>query len=132
MEYLTLHRPDHPRASASGCVPVHILVVEAAIGHFLPAGAEVHHFDEDKQNNTRRNLVACQDKGYHKLLHYRARLIRAGVNPNTHKICGDCREAKLLSEFAVMRANKSSGRQSRCRACGQAHDVGRPRRGSAA
>lgn len=55
----------------------HIVVAERALGRKLPAGAQVHHVDENKQNNSPRNLVICQDDAYHKLLHQRARALKA-------------------------------------------------------
>lgn len=62
---------------------------------------------------------------YHKLLHYRTRVLKAGGNPNSDKMCCDCGVAKPLTEFNVMRANKSSGRQSVCRECGRRRDAAR-------
>jgi HNH endonuclease len=132
MEYRTKYVPNHPNASASGCVPVHVLVAEQALGHHLPKGAEVHHVDEDERNNANRNLVICQDKAYHKLLHVRARIVRAGGNPNTDKVCSFCRIAKPLDAFDVRSLCKSTGRQTACRQCRRARDVGRIRKGKAA
>lgn len=123
MRHVQAYAPNHPRASASGCVYQHILVAERALGHALPAGAEVHHFDENQRNNAGGNLVICQDRAYHKLLHVRARTVRAGGNPNTHKVCCDCHLVKPFEAFNVMRANKSTGRQNACRPCTKARDA---------
>lgn len=98
-------------------VYLHVLIAETALGHPLPAGAEVHHVDEDRTNNKNANLVICQDKAYHKLLHVRMRIVRAGGNPNTDKLCGDCGRARPLIAFNIRRGNKSTGRQSACRGC---------------
>ena len=108
----------HPKASASGCVYQHILVAERALGRLLPEGAQVHHVDGNPRNNVPSNLVICQDMAYHKLLHYRTRIVKAGGNPNTDKICCECRRVKPLTDFHAMRSNLSSGRQSICRECG--------------
>jgi hypothetical protein len=83
--YVRVHRPDHPRANPHGYVYEHILVVEQALGHYLPLTAEVHHVDEDGLNNSPTNLVACEDRGYHKLLHQRLRALLA---------CGDANAAR--------------------------------------
>lgn len=56
---------------------LHVLIVERAIGHALPPGAEVHHIDENPGNNDPTNLVVCPDAAYHKLLHQRQRAFDA-------------------------------------------------------
>lgn len=123
MKHKTIYRPRHPRASSSGDVYLHVYVAERALGRLLPDGVEVHHVDGDPTNNRNANLVICQDKAFHKLLHARSRVVRAGGNPNTQKVCGQCDSVKDLGEFNVMRANKSSGRQSACRECSKALDA---------
>jgi hypothetical protein len=111
----------HPRATKPwGNVQVHILVAEAALGHHLPADAEVHHVDEDTYNNAPSNLVICQDRAYHKLLHQRALVVRAGGDPNTHKMCGRCQAPKAFGEFNRSTSNKSHGLYSLCRECQRA------------
>jgi hypothetical protein len=105
--------PWHPRAkhggSSRGCVAEHVLVAEKALGRFMPAGAEIHHVDEDITNNANRNLVICESRAYHKLLHARTRIVKAGGNPNTQRICGACSSLKPIDAF-----NKG---QRRCRQC---------------
>ncbi len=59
----------------------HILIVEAAIGKYLPEHAVVHHLDEDGTNNVNNNLVLCQDDPYHKLIHVRMRQRKREVTP---------------------------------------------------
>lgn len=115
--YRQVYRPAHPRAKGDGVVYEHILIAERALGSLLPDGAEVHHVDENGRNNAPSNLVICQDKAYHKLLHYRARVVRAGANPNTHRLCSLCKHALPLAEFGARRANISAGRQSACKNC---------------
>ncbi len=44
---------------------------EKALGKPLPRGAEVHHLDGTKDDNT--PLVICQDRSYHMFLHKRMR-----------------------------------------------------------
>src|SRR5262245_31546002 len=50
--YRTIYRPEHPRASKHGHVPEHILLVEEALGAFLPAHVVVHHADGNPANNS--------------------------------------------------------------------------------
>lgn len=89
----------------------HIVIVERAIGRKLPAGAEVHHVNGNGRDNRPSNLVVCQDKAYHKLLHRRLRIVKAGGNPNTQRICGECQKAKAFKEMV------GDGRYPQCRQC---------------
>lgn len=66
---------------------IHILLAEQALGRSLPDGAEVHHLDGERGNNEKGNLVICQNRSYHKLLHSRKDVLDRGSNPNTHKWC---------------------------------------------
>jgi hypothetical protein len=49
----------------------HIFKAERALGKPLPKGVLVHHLDGDGTNNDNTNLVICQNKAYHRLLHMR-------------------------------------------------------------
>ena len=69
----------------------HILIVEAALGHALPAGAEVHHVNEIRSDNTPTNLVVCPSRAYHKLLHQRQDALDACGNAS-HRKCPFCKE----------------------------------------
>jgi hypothetical protein len=89
--YIGVYRPDHPRADKGGYVLEHLLVAEKALGYPVPLSVEVHHVNEIKTDNAGRNLVICQDKAYHDLLHSRAEAYRQTENPDAHRcwIC-DC------------------------------------------
>jgi DNA-binding MarR family transcriptional regulator len=96
----------------------HREIAEKALGKPLPEGAEVHHIDGTKRNNANRNLVICQDRAYHALLHVRARVVRAGGDPNTQRLCGRCKQLKPLSEFYVRRRGPRAGNPiSQCIGC---------------
>lgn len=118
---MSVHRqvsaPWHPKASSSGCVYEHVLVAERALGRFLPNGAEVHHADENPRHNANRNLVICQDKAYHKLLHARARVVRLGGDPDAQRICSLGQHLAPFSAFNRRSACVGTGLQSACRAC---------------
>ena len=55
----------------------HIHVAEQALGKPLPKGAQVHHFDEDRSNDSPSNLVICPSYVYHRLLHKRQAALAA-------------------------------------------------------
>lgn len=44
---------------------------ELALGKPLPYGVVVHHVDGNPGNNENSNLVICEDRAYHSLLHSR-------------------------------------------------------------
>ena len=94
---------------------VHRLRAERALGRPLPIGAEVHHVDGDISSPSAR-LVICQDSAYHKLLHRRARIVKAGGNPQTQQLCRTCHGVKYLADFAVNNTSPS-GRHWECRSC---------------
>ncbi|MFL5481162.1 MAG: HNH endonuclease [Gemmatimonadaceae bacterium] len=88
--YVRVFLPDHPHADTKGYAKEHLVVVTAAMGKPLRAGAEVHHFDEDKTNNGAGNLVACDSRGYHLLLHLRTRALNACGHPDWRR-CSYCK-----------------------------------------
>lgn len=131
--HLSAHqRPNGHRYNAEGYVDVldpqtlqrkreHIVVAERAFGGPLPAGVIVHHHDEDKSNNANANLVICQDRAYHNLLHVRMRILAAGGDPDTQKICDDCLGVLGRDEFGFD-SGASDGLMRLCRPCKRASD----------
>ena len=89
----------------------YIAAAEQAIGRPLPNGAHVHHVDGDRYNNANANLVICEDESYHKLLHVRTRIVKAGGNPNTQRICWKCQRLVNLSDRPYIR------KSALCRPC---------------
>lgn len=98
----------------------HVLIAEKALGHRLPLGVEVHHVDENKRNNANSNLVICENQAYHHLLHYRARVLADGFDPDTHKKCTHCKEYLPVDRFVRNRSNKTTGYHSECKRCASA------------
>ncbi len=94
----------------------YVLVAERAYGNPLPKGVVVHHVDEDRSNCTSANLVICQDQGYHKLLHRRAKIVRAGGDPDLHKLCSTCGCLQGFSSFAL-NPTTADGFSYSCRQC---------------
>jgi RNase P subunit RPR2 len=114
--YIGIFMPQHPRANGSGYVREHVLIAERALGKPLPASAVVHHVDEVQDNNRNNNLVICQDNTYHRLLHVRMRIAKAGGDPDRDKICGKCHAVVPRTFFSRLRRSKD-GLATNCRGC---------------
>jgi hypothetical protein len=105
----------HPR-QAGRRIALHTLIAEQVLGRRLPHGAEVHHVDGNRQNNANANLVICQDRSFHRLLHRRARIVRYGGNPDTESVCGFCGLVKPLCDFYKQR-NRAIAAVNYCIPC---------------
>ena len=87
----SIHRSGHVSLLVNGKrVYEHIVIAARALGHQLPAGAQVHHVDLNPRNNTSTNLGICPTDAYHKLLHRRLRALNESGNPNLRK-CHVCK-----------------------------------------
>lgn len=120
-KYLHVYRPSR----AGHVLNAHIAVAETALGKPLPSGADVHHVDGNARNNSGSNLVICQDRAYHMLLHVRTRVRQAGGNPNTDRLCTTCMRPQAFGAFHKDSANLSNGLRPKCRACQKASDRAR-------
>lgn len=92
----------------------HRLRAERALGKSLPPGAVVHHADGSKRADA--PLVICQDRQYHELLHVRTRVVQAGGNPNTDKICAHCQIVKPRTAFKASQHTTDQLHET-CAAC---------------
>jgi len=126
-KYTAVKAPGHPKATvrSRGYVSEHILVAERALGRLLPAGAVIHHRDDDGTRNDNDNLVICENQSYHTLIHWRRRVYRAGGVPGRDQLCRVCLQCRPIAEFHRRRR----GVASVCRACRRAADRGRVRVG---
>ena len=93
----------------------HILIVEAILGKPLPAGAQVHHVNEDRRDNRHTNLVVCPNQKYHALLHQRTRAYDACGHADWRK-CVHCRQ---YDDTAKMRCYQTSWYHKHCAAAYQ-------------
>jgi len=87
----------------------HVLVAERALGHALPPGAVIHHHNEDKTDNRGANLVICPDDAYHVELHRKMRVLRAGSNPWTDRMCCICKQPRPTALFYKVSAGRGYG-----------------------
>jgi len=81
----------------------HRLIAEKALGKPLPKGAVVHHVNGGKTGD----IVICDSKGYHSLLHVRMRAYKATGDPNKRK-CTFCSKWDDIKNM-WLRKNKWNG-----------------------
>ncbi len=98
----------------------HIVIAEKALGHKLPTGAVVHHWDENPSNNSSENLLICQDNAYHRLIHARMSRIKDTGSLDLKRCCA-CKQIKPLTEFNHHKSKSSWSRKNyECRVCSSA------------
>jgi hypothetical protein len=93
----------------------HVLMVERILGRRLPESAVVHHVNRNRKDNRNQNFVVCQDQAYHMLLHARTRVVQAGGNPRTDKVCSRCKKVKPKTEFH--KSKSKDGYRCYCKPC---------------
>lgn len=59
--------PEHPKATANGCVLYHRAVMENSIGRMLADNEEVHHIDKNPHNNNLSNLQLVTKEEHRKI-----------------------------------------------------------------
>lgn len=111
--YVLLRMPDHPRAHR-GYVYEHVVVAERALGRPLPAGAEVHHINENTADNRPANLVICPDHAYHALLHRRMRALAACGHVDWLR-CQHCHEWGAPATMRVVGTRPYQAAHPNCR-----------------
>ena len=98
--YVLLRMPNHPRANG-GYVLEHIILAEKALGKPLPLKAEVHHHNARGDNT---QIVICENRAYHKLLHVRTDALRAYGHANWRK-CWICKEYDKPENLIINKNN---------------------------
>jgi hypothetical protein len=94
----------------------HRAIAERVVGRVLSSKVQVHHVDGNKRNFANTNLVICENAAYHQLLHLRTLALRAGADPNTHRLCSRCRTPKPFADF-YQRADRPGGLGPWCKGC---------------
>jgi hypothetical protein len=121
--YRMVSGPAHPRAR-HGWVLEHIVIAEQVLGRYLDIKTHVHHVDGNGRNNSNANLVICENCSYHRLLHARMRIIAAGGDPDIQKICSQCKQLVLRSEYYRSK-HSSDGLHTICKTCKKSNDIRR-------
>lgn len=80
-------KPEHPHSHPSGYILQSILIAEKALNKILPPKAEIHH--SNRKLNDDLNLIICQNRAYHSLLHQRMRALEVCCHADWRK-CKYC------------------------------------------
>lgn len=112
--YIMTLQPTHPRADSCGYVREHILILEKALGRSLPIRAESHHVNRIRNDNRNCNLVLCENRAYHMLLHQRQRAVEAGYPANWVK-CTVCKIYDRPSNLRVSPIKRRSAYHLVCK-----------------
>lgn len=87
---ILIQTPEHPRNN-NGYILRVILIVEKVLGKRLPIGAVIHHINENSMNDDNSNLIVCENRAYHNLLHLRMRALKACEHADWRK-CKFCKQ----------------------------------------
>ncbi len=118
------------RGHAGGHRAEHLRIAINVLGHPLPVNAEVHHVNGNGRDNRHSNLVICENRAYHFLLHLRAKILILGGDPDTQRICSGCKVPVNIEGFGSFKPGPSGSPHRICLACAASRaDARRRRRG---
>lgn len=86
----------------------HILVAESVIGRKINFPNEIHHVNGDRSDNRKENLVICENRKYHRLLHARKRALLICGDANK-KSCIFCKKFDLLENLVLRNKKDDKG-----------------------
>lgn len=107
--YIKIQRPKHRRADSGGYVLEHWLKYEKYHKCCLLHWAVVHHEDEDRTNNSKKNLIAFSGNSKHTKLHHvrkRQKILSRGL------VCPYCN-----STYVAKHGTVDNLRKLQCRNC---------------
>jgi hypothetical protein len=106
----------HPRADNRGYVPKSILVIEEVMGKYLHPNSIPHHIDLNKTNDNKNNLVVCEDRDYHNLLHRRLKALRECGHATWRK-CSFCKQYDDPEALVIGKRQKTGSQKIYHREC---------------
>lgn len=109
--YVFIYNPDHPKSNG-GSIKRAWLVAERVFGKPLPLRAVIHHVNGIRNDDRPSNLVVCENRSYHNIIHERQVALKACGNPNWRK-CWICQ--KYDDPKNLYQKRNGSGEHHKCR-----------------
>lgn len=104
--YKRIYKHGHPNAKVNGQIFEHVFVMTEMLGRALTDLEVVHHVDEDKMNNSPKNLQLFATQAEHLSHHKCLRAMQECGNPDYRK-CPFCGHYDNPEEMVKQRAGGS-------------------------
>lgn len=113
--YRVIHMPNHPKAMKNdnwaGYVYEHIVIAEERLGRSINGNEEVHHLDQNRENNLPSNLIVLE-KPQHQRLH--SWLDKNFIIPKPNSLLEKVGLLKYCPECGEQIANSTSYCSDKC------------------
>jgi len=97
-----LYKPKHPFADSNGCIYEHRFVMEQHLGRYLKRQEQIHHKNENKQDNRIDNLQLVTQRE-HLMIHKRP------ISDKSDRFCQLCRNKTNVNKNGVEYWTKAEG-----------------------
>jgi len=105
---------SHPFKRTHKCFSQACFVAMVVFGRELPVGTIVHHANGDPSNDSNNNLVLCENRAYHNLLHQRKRAYDE-CGDTKKRACQLCKQYDFIDNLYVS-PDGNTIRHRRCHA----------------
>lgn len=100
----------------------HRKIIENILGRKLSAKNVIHHIDRNPANNSKNNLVVCEDSAYHRFIHARQKAFESCGHANWRP-CAYCKKYDDPKNMFSYIGDKRISRTAHHRKCHNEHMV---------